>query len=256
MVHALTRAKTWLPAAALVVIAWVSLACGGQAQQVDAPDPVALLIETAANLRAIQSAEFQLTHETGSLYVPAYSAKITDISGSWDATAGAVFAIDAYLVNGPEIEVQSGSYVQVQAVATPEGYFSTEPISGLWLKQPAAAAPIEVSKLQHLVADLVAAVADPVLVGEEAVDNAAAYRISGGAPASRVAWLPVEPGEGQTLRVELWTDAAQRLPSRIDISGAIGEFDAPDTLRTITLSGFGEPTDIAPPEQFIDLSGG
>ena len=252
----MTLAKTWLPAAALALIAWAALACGGQAPQVDAPDPVALLTETAANLRAIQSAEFQLTHETGSLYVPAYSAKITDISGSWDATAGAVFAIDAYLVNSPETEVQSGSYVQVQAVATPEGYFSTEPISGLWLKQPATAAPIEVSKLQHLVADLIAAVENPVMVGQETVNGAAAYRIDGVAAASSVAWLPVEPGEGQTLQIGVWTDAAQKLPRRIDISRAIGEFDAPDTRRTITLSGFGEPSDIAPPEQFIDLSGG
>lgn len=252
----MTLAKNWLPAVALAVIAWAAVACGGQVAEKEAPDPGALLTETAANLRAIQSAEFQLSHETGSLYVPEYGAKITEVSGAWDAAAGAVFAIDAYLVSSPDADAQSGSYVQVQAVATPQAYFSTEPISGLWLKQPAAAAPIDVSNLPHLVADLVAAVVDPVLVGEEAVEGAAAYRVSGDAPASRVAWLPVEPGTGQTLKVELWTDAAQKLPTRIDISGAIGEFDAPETLRRITLSKFGEPTDITPPEQFIDLSGG
>ena len=91
------------------------------------------------------------------MYLPAFSAKITDISpGHGMPKPGRNFSIDAYLVSGPEMRTpKSGSYVQVLAVVTPQGYFSTEPISGLWLKQsPAETAPFSVTRLQHIVADL------------------------------------------------------------------------------------------------------
>lgn len=235
-------------------------ACGTDAPVATMPTPVpdaaALLAETAANLRTVRSTQFHLTHQVGSMYLPAFSAKITDISGAWDAEAGAAFSIDAYLVNGQEMDARSGSYVQVLAVVTPQGYFSTEPISGLWLKQPAETAPFSVTRLQHIVADLVGAVEDPVLYGEETVDDVPTYRIHGGVAASSMDWLPIAASESQSLQIDLWTDTDQKLLRMIGVVGAVGEFDSPDTHRIIRLTDIGEPADITPPEQFIDLSGG
>ena len=263
MVDALKAAKLRLSLAALIAIVCTVLACGDASQEIDppatptpVPDPVALLEETAANLRAVQSARFQVNHEVGSMYLPAFSARITDITGSWDAAAGTELSIDAYLVHGPEAAHESGSYVRVRAIITPDGYFSTEPISGVWLKQPASAAPVSVSNLQHIVADLVDAVERPALVGEEASDGIATYRISGDAPATSMDWLPIAASTGQSLRVEVWTDTARKMLTRLSAVGAVGEFDAPDTHRTISLTAVDEPVIIVPPEQFIDLTGG
>lgn len=261
MVNALTNVGARLSLAALVAMILTGVACLGQTPTpatptpTPVPDPATLLAETADNLRTVQSARFQLTHEVGSMYLPAFGAKITEISGTWDAAAGAELSIDAYLVNGPEIEPLSGSYVQMRAYVTPEGYFATEPISGVWLKQPAGSSLVEVTRLQHTVADLVAQVESPALVGEEAAAGVATYRISGIVPASSMEWLPVTASAGQSLRIEVWTDTDHKLLRRITAVGAVGEFDYPNTSRTIRLSGIGEPVTIAPPEQFIDLSG-
>ena len=262
MVNALKAAKLGLPLAALIGILWAAAACGGAAPAATlptptpAPDAAALLAETAANLRAVQSAKFQLAHEAGSMYVPAYGAKITEISGTWDADAGADLTIDAYLVSGPDTDHETGSYVQVRAIVTPEGYFSTEPISGLWFKQPIQSAPVSVNRLQHIIADLVEAVDNPALVGEETIDGAATYRIGGDAPASALDWLPLTVDGNRSLRIEIWTDTDQKLLRRLSAVGAAGKFDAPDTHRTLVLMGIGEPVSIVPPEQFIDLTGG
>ena len=262
MVHALKAAKLSLSLAALIGIVWAAAACGGETPAAafptptPVPDPAALLAETAANLRTVQSANFHLDHEVGSVYVPAYGVKITEISGTWDADAGAELSIDAYLVSGPDADYETGSYVQVRAIVTPEGYFSTEPISGLWFKQPTQSAPVSVDRLQHIIADLVEAMDNPVLVGEETMDGAAMYRIGGDAPASAVGWLLATAAGDESLRIEIWTDTGQKLLRRLTAAGAAGEFDSPDTRRTILLTGIGEPVSIVPPEQFVNLAGG
>lgn len=262
MVDALKAAQLGLSLAVLIGILWAALACGDRSPHVIAPtptpvpDPTALLTETAANLRTIRSTKFELVHKVGSIYLPAFSARITGISGTWDADAGADLSIDAYLVHGPEAPHESGSYVQVHAIVTPEGYFVTEPISGLWLKQPTQTAPIAVDRLQHVIADLVAGVENPELAGEGPLDGVATYRIGGNVPASAMDWLSVTASADQTLRIYIWTDTEQKLLRRLDAVGAVGQFDAPDTHRTILLNDIGQSVTIVPPEQFIDLTGG
>ena len=262
MVDALKAVQLGLSSAVLIGILYAALACGDRAPAVIAPtptpipDPAALLTETAANLRTIQSTRFQLVHEVGSIYLPAFSARITEISGTWDANAGADLSIDAYLVSGPDANYETGSYVQVRAIVTPGGYFVTEPLSGLWLKQPIQAVPVSVERLPHMIADLVAGMENPELAGEETLGGVTTYRISGNVPASAMDWLPVTASADQTLRVHLWTDTGQNLLKRLDAVGTVGQFDAPGTHRTILLTGIGEPVAIFPPEEFIDLTGG
>ena len=262
MVDALKAARVALTQAFLIGTLWIALACGDRSPAVipptptPVPDPAALLAETAANLRTLQSTRFQVSHEVGSIYLPDFSAKITDIVGTWDADAGADLSIDAYLVSSPDADHETGSYVQVRAIFTPEEYFATEPISGLWLKQPVQAAPFSVNRLQYLMADLVDAVENPQLAGEETLAGITTYRISGEVPASSMDWLPFNAIADATLRIEIWTDTDQKMMRRLDATGAVGEFDSPGTHRTILLTDIGEPATIVPPERFIDLTGG
>ena len=258
MVHPLIAVRIFGIVAVLSAIVAVAAACGGEAgPSPDAsPDPVTLLAETEANLRSASSAEFLVSHEAGSIFVRAFSAKITEVSGSWDANLGAEFEVDAYLVSSPDVDPESGVYIRMETVITPDGYYNSDPLSGAWIKQSPDHAPIPAASLNDILADVLVAVADPALSGEEAVGDSPAFKISGVVPSSAMNWLPITAEEGQTLNVEIWTDTAEKLLRRLRATGAVGQFDTPDTVRTITLTGINEPVAIEPPDNFVDLTGG
>ena len=220
------------------------------------PDPALLLDETAANLRDLRSTEFALRHEAGAIFLPAFSAKLTEAHGVWDAQQGAELEVDAYLVPDAQTEAESGIYLGMQSVITPDAYYGTDPFSGAWLKQPQSFVPIPVAELNHLIADLVDMVDAPVLEGSEEVDGVAAHKISGEAPASVMDWLPLSAEAGQTVRIEVWTDTEEKLLRKLRVAGAVGTFDQADTVREILLTNINGEVNIQPPDEFTDVTGG
>ncbi len=220
------------------------------------PDPAAILKETSDNLRDLRSAEFVLRHETGAVFLPAFSAKLTEARGAWDAQQGAELHVDAYLVADAQTEPESGIYLGMQSVITPDAYYGTDPFSGAWLKQPQSFVPIPVTELNRLMADLVDMIDGPVLDGAEEVDGLRTYRISGDAPASVLNWLPLSAEPGQTVRIEVWTDTERRMLRKLRVIGPVGMFDQADTVREIHLSNINGPVSIDPPTEFTDLTGG
>ena len=220
------------------------------------PDPALLIAETAANLRALKSAEFVVRHETGAIFIPGLSAKMTEASGAWESEQGAELAIDAYLVPDAQTDPESGIYIQMLAVIASDAYYATDPLSGAWLKQPPAMSPIPVDRLNILVGDLVAGVSNPVLDGRENLDGQSAYIISGEAPATLLDWLPLNPSADQTVQMEVWTDTERKLLRKLRIAGPVGSFDQPDTVREILLTNIDGDIIIQPPTDFTDLTGG
>ena len=220
------------------------------------PDPAALLRETSANLRELQSADFLVRHDPGAIFVPAFSAKMTEARGVWHAQEGADLDVDAYLVPDAQTEATSGIYFQLQLVMTPDAYYGTDPFSGAWLKQPQSNTPIPVAELNHLIADLVDMVTDAKFEGQEEVDGVSSYMVSGGAPASVLDWLQLKAEEGQRVRIALWTDAEERQLRKLRIIGAIGSFDQEDTAREILLTNINGDVVIEPPAEYLNLTGG
>ena len=220
------------------------------------PDPARLLEETAANLRDLQSTEFVVRHETGAIFIPGFSAKMTEATGTWDSMQGAELAIDAYMVPDAQTEAESGIYIQMLAVITPDAYYATDPLSSAWMKQPTTMSPIPVDRLNLLVADIVEGISDPNLDGPETIDDLPAYVISGEAPAMLLNWLPLFPDEGQTVQMEVWTDTERKLLRKLRVTGPVGSFDQPDTVREILLTNIDGTVTIQPPAEFVDLTGG
>ncbi len=260
------RHPRWLIALVAVAVVALAAACGGEPAPAPAdaptpsptpvPDPAALLEETAANLLALESARFVLSHETGSIFVPAFSAKVTEASGVWDAASGADLAVDSYMVPDVATDPQSGIYFQLMLVVTPDSYYGTDPISGGWMKQPRAEAPIPVDTLNLIIADLVATIENPALAGEGTLDGIPVYRVTGDAPGAVMEWLLLSAGPDQSVGIELWTDKENRFLRKLRIIGPIGEYDQPDTVRELLLTDINEPVDIEPPTEYVDLSGG
>ncbi len=247
----------------LLALAMLAAACAGPSVPMATaptptpiPDPVALLGETSANLRDLRSAEFVVRHEAGAIFLPIFSAKLTEARGVWDAEQGAELEVDAYLVADAHTEAASGIYFGLQSVIMPDAYYGTDPFSGAWLKQPQSFAPIPVTDLNHLMADLVDMIDAPALDGLEDVNDVSAYKIAGHAPASVMNWLPLTGEAEQTVHIELWTDTEQRQLRKLRATGPVGMFDQPDTVREILLTNINGAVAIDPPTEFTDLTGG
>lgn len=218
------------------------------------PDPKALLAETAATARELESMRFAVTHETGSIFISAANAKATEAKGAWARTQGADLSIDAYLVAGPDADLESGTYIQLNMLVTPDSYFITDPLSGVWTKRPLDSVPVPIDQIANIVGDMLETVEDPQLAGQESLDGVATYRITGRAPATVMEWLLITGVEGQYVDIEVWTDTEEKVLQKVRLSGPISEFDDPDTVRMITLSDVNGSVSIEPPADFIDLS--
>lgn len=267
-----------LPATAAIMAATVlvgSSACGGSATPDSAPEPTApsvqqaapstptptplpdpkiLLMETAATMRELETMRFVVTHESGSIYVASANAKATEARGAWNRTQGADIAIDAYLVAGPDADLESGTYIQLKMMVTPDSYFITDPLSGVWTKRPLDNLPVPIDQIANIVGDMIELVQNPQLAGQESLDGVATYRISGQAPARVMEWLLLRAVPGMLVDVEIWTDTEEKQLQKVRLSGPISEFDDPDTVRVITLSDVNESVSVEPPADFIDLS--
>ena len=81
-------------------------------------------------------------------------------------------------------------------------------------------------------------------------------RYPGEAPASALDWLPLTAEEGQRVHIELWTDTEERQLRRMRLTGAVGMFDQPDTVREILLTNINGAVAVEPPSEFTDLTGG
>ena len=262
--------------AALLALGLLAAGCGGSAEPTPAPpasapaaaagapaptptpppDPAALLAETGQNLRQAQSFNFLVEHEAGSIYVSSVQAKATVAKGGWNAEQGAQMTVDAYLVSGPDALPTDGTYVELGMIVTPDSYFLTDPLSGFWTKRPFNSISIPITELNSIMAASAESIENPVLVGEEEIDGRNAYKITGDAPATVMDWLLLFPEEGQRVDVEIWTDTEERILRQARIIGPIGEFDAADTVRKVSVSDYNASVDIEipGPDDYLDLS--
>ena len=220
------------------------------------PDPQALLTETAAALREVQSFKLQLTHQRGSIYArddTGAHIKATEINGAWDADAGLALTVDAYMVRSRNVEATSGSYFPLSMILVPDGLYITDPLSGQWVLQSPELALIPVEALDEVMADLVSQIEAPNLEGVEDIGGRSTYKVSGNVPASAVDWLPMELAENAQADIVLWIDREDRLPLLAHLIGAIGQYDDPATLRELRLLDFNQNVGIDVPEEFVDL---
>ena len=211
------------------------------------PDPAALLRETGENLRQAETFRFDVDHESGSIYVSSVQAKAVRAVGGWNRAQGAEMTVDAYLVSGPQGATTDGTYVELNMAVTPDSYFLTDPLSGVWTKRPLENISIPIAELNRIMAEAVDAIANPVLVGEEEIDDRNAYQINGDAPATVMAWLLLFPEEGQRVNVELWTDAEAKILRKARIAGAIGQYDDAETVRQVLITDYNATVEIETP---------
>ena len=139
----------------------------------------------------------------------------------------------------------AGSFaVKGSLVAVGEDVYMTNPLSGEWHAVSSTLNPLEFFDPSSGIADILAQVQDATLITHDASE----YRIGGRLPANALAPLFGDTDTDSSVDVTLTIEKARLYLTQARLEGRITPGEADGLARTITLSKFDEPVDIAAPE--------
>ena len=202
-------------------------------------DPAPAMQQAVTQLLALESASFSLNHLEGStILVP--GVLMTKVSGE-------VSIPDRFSVT---VEAESEfpkSYLEISIITTEEAAYMTDIFTGRWNVISADSLPFNLSGLGQTLADIVNAVEDPQVIGEERLNGVDTLHISGQIASEDLSELVPGAGEGFPVGLELWLDRSQGLLQQVHIIGRVVPTDATHTLRELTLKDINQPVVIEAP---------
>ena len=197
-------------------------------------DPAVVVRESADRMEGVERFHFTLDHENGASEI-VRGIMMVYAEGDFDGAERMRAEIEGAL--GPV-------KFETAVIVLPEGSWLQNPFDRSW-----EAEEISIEEFfdpQDGVAALMRKVTAPTVVGREEVGGVETYRIDVLADSGDLAIFPTaEPGF--EVRATLWIGVDDLLLYRVDVLGPISEDEAPDILRRLELSRFGEDVDIAPP---------
>ena len=197
-------------------------------------NPRAILGECGNAMSALASYHFHIEHDNNGGTPLTQGMTLTVASGS-------LATPDRLAI---EFSGTAGSFaVKGSLIAVGEDVFMTNPLSGEWHAVSSALNPLEFFDPSQGIADILAQVQDPTLISHDASE----YRIGGRLPADALAPLFGETEPQSSVNVTLTIDRTRLHLTRARLEGRITPTEADGLVRTITLSEFDEPVDIAPP---------
>ncbi|MBC8280646.1 MAG: LppX_LprAFG lipoprotein [Chloroflexi bacterium] len=202
-------------------------------------DPAPAMSQAVAQLLALESASFSLDHLKGStVLVP--GVLMTKV-------AGEVSIPDRFSVT---VEAESKfpkSYIEISIITIEDTAYMTDILSGRWNQISPDSLPFNLSGLGQTLADIVDAVQNPQVLGQERLRGVDTLHIKGQIASEDLSELV--PGAGQDFPVglELWLDRSQGLLQQVLIVGRVVPSDDEDTVRELTLNDINQPVVIEPP---------
>ena len=233
--------------AALLAVVGVGAGCGA-APPTPTPPPTErpldveeVVRKAAAALVAVESATFKLEHLSGATELIPGLVEMDKFYGVADIP-------DKVHVTMEGTTISPASYVEVEVIAIGETAYMTNFITGQWQEVPLESLPFMPTNLNNVVADIVAGLAQPTLVGPELVGDVATYYVQGSTKSEELGALIPRAEEGFDVMFDLWVDQSSFVLVQALISGKVVDTDPADTVRQLTLSDIDVPVDISPPE--------
>ena len=199
-------------------------------------NPQVVLDECGNAMSALASYRFHIEHDDNGGTPLAQGMTLTAASGS-------VAIPDRLAV---DFSGTAGSFaVKGSLIAVGDDVYMTNPLSGEWHAASSALNPIEFFDPSQGIPDILAQVQDPTLISHDASE----YRIGGTLHADALAPLFGETETQSSVDVTLTIDRTRLYLIRARLEGRITPAEADGLIRTITLSEFDEPADIAAPRR-------
>ena len=202
-------------------------------------DPGPAMSQAVAQLLALESASFTLDHLEGStILVP--GVLMTKVSGEVSIPGRFSVTVEA------ESEFPK-SYIEISIITIDDTAYMTDILSGRWNQISADSLPFNLSGLGQTLADIVEAVQEPTVIGQERLGDLDTLHIKGQIASEDLSELVPGAGQGFTVQLELWLDQSQGLLQQVHIIGRVVPTDKTNTLRQLTLEDINQPVVIEPP---------
>jgi len=227
---------------AVLMVSVLLAACdSGEETQSEFPDidPAPAMVRAVAQLLDMESASFTLDHLKGStVLVP--GVLMTKVSGE-------VSIPDRFSVTVEAESESPKSYIEISIITIDDMAYMTDILSGRWNQISADSLPFNLSGLGQTLADIVNAVREPKVVGEEEMHGVDTLHIEGQIDSEDLSELVPGAGQGFPVQLELWLDRNQGLLQQVHIIGRVVPTDETNTLRQLTLEDINQPVVIEPP---------
>ena len=219
-------------------------ACGSDSptQQVNGStgiDPAPAMIQAVNQLLALESASFRLDHLEGStVLVP--GVLMTKVYGE-------VSIPDRFSVT---VEAESEfpkSYLEISIITIEDTAYMTNILSGRWNQISPDSLPFNLLGLGQTLADIVDAVQEPKVLGQERLRGVDTLHIKGQIASEDLSELVPGAGQGFPVKLELWLDRDQGLLQQVLILGRVVPTDDENTERELTLQDINQSVVISPP---------
>jgi hypothetical protein len=222
-------------AVVLAVLLAVAAGCGGGSDD----DAAQLVQDSAARTGEVETFHFvldvrsapvestglRLTSAEGDVVVPERAVS-TDVSGTF-----------------------AGISLTTQLIAIGDDVWLKDPLTRDWTKLDVNTTPISLLDPAEGILGVMSRVENAETAGTEEIDGVTVRRITGTAKASDVAPLvAVSSPRDAEVDITLWIGEDDQLLRRVEVSGAVGEEDSPDAVRSFEVSRFDEPVAVEPPE--------
>ena len=202
-------------------------------------DPGPAMSQAVAQLLALESASFTLDHLEGStILVP--GVLMTKVSGEVSIPGRFSVTVEA------ESEFPK-SYIEISIITIDDTAYMTDILSGRWNQISADSLPFNLSGLGQTLADIVEAVQEPTVIGEERLVDLDTLHIKGQIASEDLSELVPGAGQGFLVQLELWLDQSQGILQQVHIIGRVVPTDKTNTLRQLTLEDINQPVVIEPP---------
>jgi hypothetical protein len=139
------------------------------------------------------------------------------------------------------------SYIEISIITIDDTAYMTDILSGRWNQISADSLPFNLSGLGQTLADIVEAVQEPTVIGQERLGDLDTLHIKGQIASEDLSELVPGAGQGFTVQLELWLDQSQGLLQQVHIIGRVVPTDKTNTLRQLTLEDINQPVVIEPP---------
>ncbi len=233
-------------AAALVLVLLVLIAGGCETSPTPTStpeatpplDPEGIVDASAVRMSNITYASFDLDHDVGSSY-------LSELGLYLDAVTGQIAMPDKYSLRMEATTTDRNVFVGVEIIGVAGKAYMN--LLGRWGETDPLTLPFDFSELGLRLADIMRAVEEHTLIGEEMVAGVPAWRIGGLVDSGAFKGLLVNASPGEPIKIDAWIGRDDSLLYQARVEGKLFSDDEPNAVRVLAITEVDVPVEIEPP---------